>query len=66
MEYINNNFIIDLSGLPKYTPVYARNKNDDDWIEDNFIRREKNGKYKTLKAIQHIYRLYTGVSILQR
>ena len=30
VEYINNNFIIDLSGLPKHTPVYARNKNDDD------------------------------------
>lgn len=37
VDYINNNYAIDWYGVPKYTPVYVRNKNDDDWIDDKII-----------------------------
>lgn len=50
VDYINANCVIDLYGLPEYTPVYVRNNNDKCWVEDKFTRREKNGKYKTLKG----------------
>ena len=37
VDYINNNYEIDWAGVTEYTPVYVRNKNDDDWIDDKII-----------------------------
>lgn len=48
VDYINNNCEIDWDGVPKYTPVYTRNKNTY-WIESQFIG-VYNNKYKTFKA----------------
>lgn len=48
VDYINNNCEIDWNDIPKYTPVYVRNKNND-WIEEQFIKIE-DGKYRTFKG----------------
>ena len=48
VDYINYNCEIDWNCVPKYIPVYVRNKNND-WIEEHFIKIE-DGKYRTFKG----------------
>ena len=48
MNYININCEIDWYIVPKYTPVYVRNKNTN-WIESQLIGMHDK-KYETFKG----------------